>query len=67
MKINKNRVLVTRVQKKSISTIFRNNERTNCNVSEHISVEVTVEGCSYNIQISNQKINEVFVKAFPHL
>ena len=38
-----------------------------CHASEHVSIEVVVEGQSYIIEISNEKINEVFVKAFPNL
>ena len=47
--------------------VSQNNSITRCNALEHVSIEVVVEGRSYNIEIPNKKINDIFVKAFPHL
>lgn len=72
MKIKTNRISNSRKENKrrviqSCNIVPQNSTSINCHASEYVSVEVVVEGQSYNIEISNKKINEVFVNAFPNL
>lgn len=72
MKIKPKYISGIRTENKKIINLRRNiishnNSITRCNALEHVSIEVVVEGRSYNIEIPNKKINEVFIKTFPHL
>lgn len=72
MKIKFDRILIPRNGNRKFSNSSRNivpqnNTSTCCHTSEHVAIKVVVDGQCYNIEISNKKINEVFVEAFPNL